>query len=157
MTGESAEEYGPNPQGPQATEPTGPAVSGQTPTWDTTRDGAPRRLVEEPYAGLVDDSPGVGGAGIAAGMSGNLLPTKTKMTLNRVKRQVKAIRQTSRAVRRVLFRGVLAGPPVTAIHLGPALPPASCGLPADSGGQPSNVRAGTPEGSLLTLLRVGFT
>ncbi|EFF90746.1 hypothetical protein SSTG_01064 [Streptomyces sp. e14] len=37
--------------------------------------------------------------------------------------------------------GVLAGPPVTAIHLGPALPPASCGLPADSGGQPSNVRA----------------
>lgn len=35
----------------------------------------------------------------------------------------------------------LARASVTAIHLGPALPPASCGLPADSGGQPSNVRA----------------
>lgn len=45
----------------------------------------------------------------------------------------------------------------TAIHLGPALPPASCGLPADSGGQPSIVRAGAPRCSLLTLLRVGFT
>ncbi len=37
---------------------------------------------------------------------------------------------------------VLAAPVVTAIHLGPALPPASCGLPADSGGLPSDVRAG---------------
>ena len=49
----------------------------------------------------------------------------------------------------------------TAIHLGPALPPASCGLPADSGGQPSNIRAETPSPTrrrlLLTLLRVGFT
>ncbi|GGS17096.1 hypothetical protein GCM10010269_65330 [Streptomyces humidus] len=35
----------------------------------------------------------------------------------------------------------LARASVTAIHLGPALPPASCGLPADSGGQPSDVRA----------------
>lgn len=34
----------------------------------------------------------------------------------------------------------------TAIHLGPALPPVSCGLPADSGGQPSNVRAEPPCG-----------
>ncbi|GGT26628.1 hypothetical protein GCM10014713_19730 [Streptomyces purpureus] len=33
----------------------------------------------------------------------------------------------------------------TAIHLGPVLPPASCGLPADSGGQPSIVRAGPSE------------
>ena len=46
---------------------------------------------------------------------------------------------------------------VTAIHLGPVLPPASCGLPADSGGQPSIVRAETPRCLLLTLLRVGFT
>ena len=45
----------------------------------------------------------------------------------------------------------------TAIHLRPALPPASCGLPADSGEQPSNIRAGTPRCPLLTLLRVGFT
>ena len=70
-------------------------------------------------------------------------------------------RQTSRAVRRVLFRRVLAVPPATAIHLGPALPPASSGLPADSGGQPSIVRAEPPllarRRLLLTLLRVGFT
>lgn len=48
---------------------------------------------------------------------------------------------------------------VTAIHLGPALPPVSCGLPADSGEQPSNVRAEPPVAKrpLLTLLRVGFT
>ncbi|MGW7822410.1 hypothetical protein ACWGLF_30855 [Streptomyces puniciscabiei] len=49
--------HGPNPQGTHAPEPTRLAVSGQTLTWDTTRDGAPRRLVEEPYAGLVDDPP----------------------------------------------------------------------------------------------------
>ncbi|MGW7523805.1 hypothetical protein [Streptomyces sp. NPDC054783] len=49
--------HGPNPQGPQAAEPTRLAVTGQTLTWDTTRGGAPRRLVEEPYAGLVDDPP----------------------------------------------------------------------------------------------------
>ncbi|MGW1169094.1 hypothetical protein [Streptomyces sp. NPDC002550] len=47
--------HDPNPQGPKAPEPTMMAVSGQTLTWDTTRGGAPRRLVEEPYAGLVDD------------------------------------------------------------------------------------------------------
>ena len=52
----------------------------------------------------------------------------------------------------------LAASRLTAIHLGPALPPASCGLPADSGEQPSNVRAGPPDGGpFLTLLRVGFT
>ena len=66
-------------------------------------------------------------------------------------------RQTSRAVRRVLFPGSLAGAGATAIHLGPALPPASCGLPGGSGGQPSNAPAGAPRRSLLTLLRVGFT
>src|SRR5690606_16535918 len=69
----------------------------------------------------------------------------------------KTERQTSRAVRRVLFPGVLADPGATAIHLGPVLPPASCGLPADSGGQPSSVRAEAPGCFLLTLLRVGFT
>ncbi len=51
-------------------------------------------------------------------------------------------RQTSRAVRRVLSPGRLAAAGETAIHLGPALLPASCGLPANSGEQPSNVRAG---------------
>lgn len=66
-------------------------------------------------------------------------------------------RQTSRAVRRVLSPGRLAAAGETAIHLGPALLPASCGLPANSGGPPSNVRAGAPGCSLLTLLRVGFT
>ena len=66
--------------------------------------------------------------------------------------------QTSRAVRRVLSPGRLAAAGETAIHLGPALPPASCGLPADSGGQPSNVRAEhVSRRLLLTLLRVGFT
>jgi hypothetical protein len=49
--------HGPNPQGQQAAEPTRLAVAGQTLTWDTTRSGAPRQLVEEPYAGLVDDPP----------------------------------------------------------------------------------------------------
>ncbi|MFF8726635.1 hypothetical protein ACF073_09105 [Streptomyces sp. NPDC015171] len=49
--------HGPNPQSPQAVETTRLAVSGQTLTWDTTRGGAPRRLIEEPYAGLVDDPP----------------------------------------------------------------------------------------------------
>ncbi|CAM5727069.1 hypothetical protein SALBM311S_03821 [Streptomyces alboniger] len=43
-------------------------------------------------------------------------------------------RQTSRAVRRILSPGRLAAAGETAIHLGPALPLASCGLPADSGG-----------------------
>jgi hypothetical protein len=47
----------------------------------------------------------------------------------------------------------------TAIHLGLPLPTASCGLPADSGEPPSNVRAGgrTSRAALLTLLQVGFT
>ncbi|MER6571637.1 hypothetical protein ABT288_37030 [Streptomyces sp. NPDC001093] len=49
--------HGPNPQGPKAPEPTVMALSGQMLTWDTTRGGAPARLVEEPYAGLVDDPP----------------------------------------------------------------------------------------------------
>ncbi len=53
-----------------------------------------------------------------------------------------AVRRTSRPVRRVLSPRRLAAPGEAAIHLGPALPPASCGPPADSGGQPSNVRAG---------------
>jgi hypothetical protein len=52
------------------------------------------------------------------------------------------VRRTSRPVRRVLSPRRLAAPGEAAIHLGPALPPASCGPPADSGGQPSNVRAG---------------
>ncbi|CAG7630022.1 hypothetical protein SBRY_20622 [Actinacidiphila bryophytorum] len=38
--------------------------------------------------------------------------------------------------------GGLAARRVAAIHLGLPLPAASCGLPADSGGQPSDVRAG---------------
>lgn len=50
-------------------------------------------------------------------------------------------RRTSRPVRRVLSPPVLAGRGETAIHLGLSLPAASCGLPADSGGQPSVVRA----------------
>jgi hypothetical protein len=50
-------------------------------------------------------------------------------------------RQTSRAVRRILSPGGLAAGRETAIHLGPTLPSASCGLPADSGEQPSNIRA----------------
>jgi hypothetical protein len=45
-----------------------------------------------------------------------------------------------------------------AIPLGPPSPAGSCGLPAGSGGQPSNACAGTGQaGTLLTLLRVGFT
>ena len=67
-------------------------------------------------------------------------------------------RRASWPVGRVLcthFRG----PAV--IHLGLPLPAASCGLPADSGEQPSNARAGTTSHqrhrALLTLLQVGFT
>ncbi|AJT67414.2 hypothetical protein T261_5798 [Streptomyces lydicus] len=70
-------------------------------------------------------------------------------------------RRTSRPVRRVLSPPVLAGRGEAAIHLGLPLPTASCGLPADSGGQPSVVRAEPSSQSewqlLLTLLRVGFT
>ena len=42
------------------------------------------------------------------------------------------------------------------IHLGLPLPTASCGLPASSGGPPSNAHARS-ELLFLTLLRVGFT
>ncbi|MFI5690038.1 hypothetical protein [Streptomyces sp. NPDC051636] len=49
--------HGPNPQGPQAKEPTQLFASTQILTWDTTRGGAPHRLVEDPYAGFVDDPP----------------------------------------------------------------------------------------------------
>lgn len=70
---------------------------------------------------------------------------------------VLASRRTSRPIRRVLSPKGLAARRETAIHLGLSLPAASCGLPADSGGQPSNVRAETPGCLLLTLLRVGFT
>src|SRR4051794_31409071 len=45
--------------------------------------------------------------------------------------------------------GCLAASRSATIHLGPPLPAASCGLPAHSGGQPSNVRCST-------LLRAGF-
>lgn len=70
-------------------------------------------------------------------------PNPSMTTINRgvAGWQSREWRQTSRAVRRVLFPGSLAGAGATAIHLGPVLPPASCGLPADSGGQPSIVRA----------------
>ncbi len=68
-----------------------------------------------------------------------------------VRGHLHAYRQTSRAIRRVLFRRVLAVPPATAIHLGPVLPPASSGLPADSGGPPSIVRAEAPRCPLLDL------
>jgi hypothetical protein len=69
--------------------------------------------------------------------------------------------RTSRPVRRILSRtrrlpGCATG---AAIHLGLPSPAGSSGLPADSGGQPSNACAGrclaTP--ALLALLRVGFT
>ena len=45
--------------------------------------------------------------------------------------------------------GRLAASRSATIHLGPALPSASCGPPAHSGGQPSSVRCST-------LLRAGF-
>src|SRR5947208_487504 len=57
-------------------------------------------------------------------------------------------RRTSRPVGRVLwlrFRGVAA------IHLGLSLPAASCGLPAGSGGPPSDACAGPPWRALLDL------
>ena len=64
-------------------------------------------------------------------------------------------RRTSRRVSRVLSR---RGAPVAAIHLGLPSPAGSSGLPADSGGPPSNACAGLPVSrpTLLTLLRVGF-
>jgi hypothetical protein len=43
------------------------------------------------------------------------------------------------------------------IHLGPPSPAGSSGLPAGSDGPPSNACAAPACGSLLTLLRVGFT
>jgi hypothetical protein len=66
-------------------------------------------------------------------------------------------RRTSRPVRRILSPGRSR---VAAIHLGLPSPAGSSGLPAGSGGQPSNACAGPwPEdhGTLLALLRVGFT
>ena len=51
--------------------------------------------------------------------------------------------------------GGLAAHRWATIHLGRPLPAASSGLPADSGGQPSNVRA-PGEPGFLTLLQVGF-
>src|SRR3954454_19360373 len=52
--------------------------------------------------------------------------------------------------------GRLAASRSAAIHLGLPLPTASCGLPASSGGPPSNARARS-ELLFLTLLQVGFT
>ena len=53
--------------------------------------------------------------------------------------------------------GRLAAARMAAIHLGLPSPTGSCGLPAGSGGQPSNACAGAADRSLLALLRVGFT
>src|SRR4051794_35536286 len=52
--------------------------------------------------------------------------------------------------------GRLAASRSAAIHLGLPLPTASCGLPASSGGPPSNARARSVL-LFLTLLQVGFT
>src|SRR3954447_25118448 len=52
--------------------------------------------------------------------------------------------------------GRLAASRSAAIHLGLPLPTASCGLPASSGGPPSNARARSTL-LFLTLLQVGFT
>jgi hypothetical protein len=72
------------------------------------------------------------------------------------RRWSEAQKGVSRPVGRVLCAR-LRGP--TVIHLGLPLPAASCGLPASSGGQPSNARAGRLPRlpALLTLLLVGFT
>lgn len=48
---------GPNPDGPKAPEPTRLGRQDRTLTWDTVRDTRPRKLIEEPYAGLVDSPP----------------------------------------------------------------------------------------------------
>ncbi len=50
-------------------------------------------------------------------------------------------RRMSRPVSRILFSGALRPSRSVTIHLGLPSPTGSCGLPADSGGQPSNVRA----------------
>lgn len=68
-----------------------------------------------------------------------------------------ARRRKSRPVRRVLSPGSLARAGEAVIHLGLPLPTASCGLPADSGEQPSSIRAQRPGAPILTLLQVGFT
>ena len=60
------------------------------------------------------------------------------------------------AISRVLSRGTEV-PPVATIHLDLPLPTGSSGLPADSGGPPSNACAEREIPLLLTLLRVGFT
>ena len=56
----------------------------------------------------------------------------------------------SRSVRRVLSPRAVAGTRRTVIHLGYSLPSTSSGLPASSGGPPSNA-------CCLALLQVGFT
>jgi len=61
-----------------------------------------------------------------------------------------AFRRMSRSIRRVLSSRTVAGTRRTVIHLGYSLPSTSSGLPASSGGPPSNA-------CCLTLLQVGFT
>ena len=56
----------------------------------------------------------------------------------------------SRSVRRVLSPHAVADVRPTVIHLGYSLPSTSSGLPASSGGPPSNA-------CCLTLLQVGIT
>jgi len=56
----------------------------------------------------------------------------------------------SRSVRRVLSPRAVAGTRLAVIHLGYSLPSTSSGLPASSGGPPSNA-------CCSTLLQVGFT
>ena len=66
----------------------------------------------------------------------------------------------SRPVSRVLFPGASRRSRSATIHLGVPSPARSSGLPADSGGQPSNACAPPPpegNGSFSTLLQVGFT
>ena len=64
--------------------------------------------------------------------------------------QVGAHKGMSRSVRRVLSPRAVAGTRRTVIHLGYSLPSTSSGLPASSGGPPSNA-------CCLALLQVGFT
>jgi hypothetical protein len=59
-------------------------------------------------------------------------------------------RRTSQPVRRILFAAAFRSP-VAVIHLGVPLPTCSCGLPADSGEQPSNACAG-PHLAVVALL-----
>ncbi len=68
----------------------------------------------------------------------------------KVSSQVSGLKWMSRSVRRVLSSRTVAGRRATVIHLGYSLPSTSSGLPASSGGPPSNA-------CCLTLLQVGFT